>query len=119
MPIGNSDGLNILLAISSETIKKIAPMIAAIGTNCLALYTPIILHRCGIINPTYPIIPAIRILSTTKRDVVNKTISLNFFTFSPSELDFSSPNPIRLIPLAKYLLKIKTINMISAVIKKY
>ena len=52
MPIGNSEGLIMLLAISSETIKKIAPTSATIGTKCLALYAPIILHKCGIINPT-------------------------------------------------------------------
>ena len=52
MPIGNSEGLIMLLAISSETIKKIAPTSAAIGAKYLALYTPIILHKCGIINPT-------------------------------------------------------------------
>ena len=40
MPIGNSDGLNILLAISSETIKKIAPISAAIGTKLLHYIHP-------------------------------------------------------------------------------
>ena len=52
IPIGNSEGLIMLLAISSEIIKKIEPTSAAIGAKYLALYTPIILHKWGIINPT-------------------------------------------------------------------